>query len=416
VFILKRLLHDLAVALAGFFMKMLPDKIPVTFVGAEAARELCESIAHICSDKVLIVTDATLVEIGLIDRITDSLDAVGLRWSVYSGVEPDPTFAQVEAGFALLEREGCKAILAVVVGGSSMDASKLIAAMATNPEPLRKLEGMMKIKLAPMPLSAIPTTAGTGSKVTLVAVISDPETHAKKFFTDPKLMPLMTTLDPSLMTGLPAPITAATGMDALTHAVESFLSRMSTETTEIYAKISVLLVFDHLHTAYTGGNNLEARKAMALASYLRRARIHPHEHRIRSCHRPYLRRLLANASRPRQRHCAAACVGVFKGIGGEPTGTAGRGDRMRGYLRSGKGGAVHRCRERLDGQDRHPAQARRAGRDGYQTHCQTGARRGPSQLSSAAIYEPGAVRESSETDDPVIRSYPAAERRHQSVR
>jgi alcohol dehydrogenase len=260
-------LHDLAVALAGFFMKMLPDKIPVTFVGAEAARELCESIAHICSDKVLIVTDATLVEIGLIDRITDSLDAVGLRWSVYSGVEPDPTFAQVEAGFALLEREGCKAILAVVVGGSSMDASKLIAAMATNPEPLRKLEGMMKIKLAPMPLFAIPTTAGTGSKVTLVAVISDPETHAKKFFTDPKLMPLMTTLDPRLMTGLPAPITAATGMDALTHAVESFLSRMSTETTEIYAKISVLLVFDHLHTAYTDGNNLEARKAMALASY-----------------------------------------------------------------------------------------------------------------------------------------------------
>jgi alcohol dehydrogenase class IV len=263
---MKRLLHDLAVALAGFFMKLLPDKIPVTFVGPQAARELCESIAHTCSEKVLVVTDATLVEIGLIDRITDSLDAVGLRWSVYSGVEPDPTFAQVEAGAAQLEREGCKVILAVG-GGSSMDASKVIAAMATNPGPLSKLEGMMKIKRAPMPLFAIPTTAGTGSEVTLVAVISDSETHTKKFFTDPKLIPLMTALDPSLMTGLPAPITAATGMDALTHAVESFLSRMSTETTEMYAKISVRLVFDHLHTACSDGNNLEARKAMALASY-----------------------------------------------------------------------------------------------------------------------------------------------------
>ena len=266
MFILKRLLHDLAVALAGFFMKLLPDKIPVTFVGTEAARELCESIAHICREKVLIVTDATLVEIGLIDRITDSLDAAGLPWSVYSGVESDPTSAQAEAGFAQLEREGCKVVLAVG-GGSSMDASKVIAAMATNPGPLHKLEGAMKIKRAPLPLFAIPTTAGTGSEVTLVAVISDPETHAKKFFTDPKLMPLMTALDASLMTGLPAPITAATGMDALTHAVESFFSRMSTETTEMYAKISVRLVFDHLHIACSEGNNLEARKAMALASY-----------------------------------------------------------------------------------------------------------------------------------------------------
>ena len=266
MFILNKFLHDLAVALAGFFMKLLPDKIPVTFVGAGAARELCESIAHTHSGKVLVVTDATLVEIGLVDRITDSLDAVGLPWSVYSGVEPDPTFAQVEAGFAQLEREDCEAVLAVG-GGSSMDASKVIAAMATNPGPLHKLEGMMKIKRAPMPLFAIPTTAGTGSEVTLVAVISVPETHAKKFFTDPKLMPLMTALDASLMTGLPAPITAATGMDALTHAVESFLSRMSTETTEMYARISVRLVFDHPHTACSNGNNLEARKAMALASY-----------------------------------------------------------------------------------------------------------------------------------------------------
>jgi alcohol dehydrogenase class IV len=96
---MKRLLHDLAIALAGVFSKLMPDKIPVTIIGPEASRELCESIAHICSEKVLVVTDTTLVEIGLIDRMTDSLAAVGLGWSVYSGVEPDPTFAQVEAAF-----------------------------------------------------------------------------------------------------------------------------------------------------------------------------------------------------------------------------------------------------------------------------------------------------------------------------
>lgn len=266
VIALKRLLHNLAIAVAGILAKLLPDKVPVTFVGVDASRELCESIAHSGSGKVLIVTDAVLVEIGLVARITDCLDTLGLPWSVYSGVEPDPTFIHVEAGLAQLERDQCEVVLALG-GGSSMDAAKIIAAAATNPGPPEKLEGVMKVKRAPMPLFAIPTTAGTGSEVTLAAVVSDPDTHEKKFFTDPKLIPLMTALDPSLMTGLPTPITAATGMDALTHAVESFVSKLSNETTETYAVISVRLIFKHLHTACSDGNNLEARKAMALASY-----------------------------------------------------------------------------------------------------------------------------------------------------
>ena len=266
MFGLKKFLHNIAIAVAGVLAKLLPDKIPVTFVGPGASTELCESIAHLSSDKVLIVTDAVLVEIGLVGRITEALDAVGLPWSIYAGVEPDPTTVQVEAGLAQLVSEQCKVVLAVG-GGSSMDAAKVIAAAATNPGPPEKLEGIMKVKHTPMPLFAIPTTAGTGSEVTLAAVVSDPKTHAKKFFTDPKLIPLMTALDPTLMTGLPVPITAATGMDALTHAVESYLSKMSNETTEMYAKISVRLIFQHLQTACTDGNNLEARKAMALASY-----------------------------------------------------------------------------------------------------------------------------------------------------
>jgi alcohol dehydrogenase len=214
----------------------------------------------------LIVTDAMLVELGLVARITESLRAAGLDWSIYSGVEPDPTITQIEAGLAQLQSEKCTSVLAVG-GGSPMDAAKLIAANATNPGPLSKLEGILKVKHAPLPLFAIPTTAGTGSEVTIAAVASDPVTHAKKFFMDGKLLPVMAALDPSMMTGLPAHITAATGMDALTHAVESFLSRTANPTTEAYAKISVRLVFDHLPTACSNGADLAARKAMTLASY-----------------------------------------------------------------------------------------------------------------------------------------------------
>jgi alcohol dehydrogenase class IV len=263
---IKKWIHQLLVPVGGAISKLLPDKIPLTFVGADASKDLCESIAHTHAKRVLVVTDAGLVEVGIVERITDALAAAGLEFSVYSGVEPDPTFTQVQAGVEQYDRDGCDTVLAVG-GGSSMDAAKVIAAMATNRVPLEKLEGPMKVRKLPAPFFAIPTTAGTGSEVTLAAVLSDPDTHAKKFFIDPKLLPLMTALDPSLMTGLPPHITAATGMDALTHAVESFLSRTSNEKTEVYARTSIRLVFDHLHSAYSEGHVIESRKAMALASY-----------------------------------------------------------------------------------------------------------------------------------------------------
>ena len=266
MFVLKRFLHDVVIAITAFVSRFLPDRVPVTFVGVGASRELCESIAHTHARKVLIVTDAVLVEMGLIDPVTESLRAAGMEWSIYSGVEPDPTFAHVEQGLALLKLEGCDAIL-TVGGGSPMDAAKLIAALATNRVAISKLEGLLKVRRTPMPLYAIPTTAGTGSEATLAAVVSDPETHTKKFFIDPKLLPLMAALDPSLMLKLPPAITAATGMDALTHAVEAFVSRTANETTDRYATIAVRLIFDHLGTAFSEGGNLEARKAMALASY-----------------------------------------------------------------------------------------------------------------------------------------------------
>lgn len=263
---MKRLVHAAAIFVSRFVAKLLPDRVPVTFVGAGSVRELSDALGQQGVSNALIVTDAVLNEIGVVSQVSDALSAAGVDVVVYDEVLPDPTFAQIENGHARYEASGCDAVVAVG-GGSPMDAAKMIAAMATNGGDLAKLEGKMRVRKPPAPLFAVPTTAGTGSEVTIAAVVSDTESHQKKFFLDPKLLPSMTALDPTLMTGIPGPITAATGMDALTHAIESYLSKASTAQTESYATIAVRLVFENLPTAFKDGADLEARKGMALASY-----------------------------------------------------------------------------------------------------------------------------------------------------
>lgn len=262
----RKVAHDVAIAVTGVVSKLIPDRVPMTLLGVGSSNDLCSAIAQSGTKKLLIVTDAMLVKLGIVGQVTAALDAAGVGWSVYDGVEPDPTSDQVTAGLAILRRDRCEAVLAVG-GGSPMDAAKVIAAAATNDKPMHKLEGLMKVRRAPLPLYAIPTTAGTGSEATIAAVVSDPVSHAKKFFVDPKLLPQMTALDPALMTGLPPAITAATGMDALTHAVESYIAKTSNEQTERWATAAIKLIFANLPTAYADGKSLEARRAMALASY-----------------------------------------------------------------------------------------------------------------------------------------------------
>lgn len=264
--LLKKLIHDIVIALTRVFSPLMPDRSPVTLVGPGSAKELCRSIAQSGVTKCLVVTDQGLVDLGLIGRITANLDEAGVASTVYSGVQPDPTFTHVEEGLAKLREAGAQAVIAVG-GGSPMDAAKIIATMATNNKPLLSLKGWFRVRKAPMPLYAIPTTAGTGSEVTIAAVISDPTTHTKNFFVDPKLVPSMAALDASLMTGLPPHITAATGMDALTHAVESYMAPTSTAQTERYATMAVRLIFENLAKAHKDGNDLPARSAMALASF-----------------------------------------------------------------------------------------------------------------------------------------------------
>jgi alcohol dehydrogenase class IV len=147
-----------------------------------------------------------------------------------------------------------------------MDASKAIAVAVANNKPLRQLAGYFKGLRAPVKIYAVPTTAGTGSEVTVAAVISDPEKHRKLVIVDPRMVPKMAALDPSLMTGLPPHITAATGIDALTHAIEAFVGNWTTPYSDGMALSAVGLIFENLRTCYTDGKNLAAREKMALAS------------------------------------------------------------------------------------------------------------------------------------------------------
>ncbi len=254
--------------------KVLPLPKPTLYSGPGASLQMCQVVAQMQLGTLLIVTDKQLVSIGLIDPLLKLFEDQGVTCVVYEGVEPDPTYEHVEQGWALLKAHECKAVLAVG-GGSSIDTAKVIAALATNAKPIRKLAGYMNVFNAPLPLFVIPTTAGTGSEVTVAAVVSDPKTHQKTPILDPKLVPMMAALDGALMTGMPAAVTAATGMDALTHAIEAYLSVNASDETDRYALLATSMIMSHLEAAYQEGrgedhgedHDVETRQALAQAAY-----------------------------------------------------------------------------------------------------------------------------------------------------
>ncbi len=245
---------------------VIPMPKPTLFTGADSSLELCRAISQLGIKKVMIATDEVLVSIGLLDKITAELTKHNVEYVIFDKILPDPTYDQVYSGLEVLRNNNCEAILALG-GGSPIDASKAIAARATNDKPIEKMAGLFKLRKAPLPFFAIPTTAGTGSEVTIVSVVSDPETHQKTPIIDPKLVPMMAALDGALMLGLPPSVTAATGMDALTHAIESYISVNATAETEGYSIAATKLIMENLETAVRDGKNLEARQNMAMASY-----------------------------------------------------------------------------------------------------------------------------------------------------
>jgi len=263
---LRKTKHSLYLRLMKLVAGLAPGARHHAFVGAGSAGQLCRHIRHTGADKILVVTDKPLRELGVVDQAVAFLLESGCDVAYYDGVLPDPTFEQVAAGVAVAKAHGSEVILAIG-GGSSIDAAKIIAASATSDESPRNWVGFGKVKHQVLKLYAIPTTSGTGSEATMGAVISDAQTHLKSVITGATLLPDTVALDPELIAGLPPHITAATGMDALTHAIEAYIGVWERGSRLEDARIAVKLIFEHLAAAYHDGANLEARAGMSMAAY-----------------------------------------------------------------------------------------------------------------------------------------------------
>jgi alcohol dehydrogenase class IV len=259
------LIHKLMVLALGVVQKFLTIPNQLLFTGQGSSAQLARHLGRVGYRRVLLVTDQVLVDLGMTDEIARLVEEAGAELHVFSGVLPDPTTEIVKQGLDVLREHQCDAVLALG-GGSSIDAAKAIAASATN-GPVESLVGILKIRQPLLPLFAIPTTAGTGSEATFAAVISDSDTHKKGFLADMKLIPLGVALDPSLHTGMPAGVTAATGADALTHAIETYIGRWADQRVRDYSGTATRLIFQYLPRAYKNGDDIEAREAVALASY-----------------------------------------------------------------------------------------------------------------------------------------------------
>ncbi len=250
-------------ALSTFF----PPQKPLVFSGEGSIQKLADLMIASGHKRPLVIADSFLVKNGQLDAFLDYLQANSCAVTIFDGATPNPTRTEVEAGLKLSIENSCDSVFAIG-GGSVIDVAKVVSAASTNNRGLDKLAGILKVKQTPLPFYAAPTTSGSGSEATNGAVISDPNTHKKQFFVDPKYIPIAVGLDPNLLKTLPAHITAAVGMDALTHAIEAYTSRNSFADTSRDAAIAIKLLFDYLPLAYAGGENLKAREMVSQAAFL----------------------------------------------------------------------------------------------------------------------------------------------------
>ena len=233
--------------------------------GLNSARQATgKEVAGGGGKKALVVTDKGIVDAGLLQPIVDSLEEEGLDYEVYDGVKPNPTVQVADEGYKRLQSAGCDTVVAIG-GGSSIDAAKAIGVLASNGGKALDYEGRDRFSKEPALVIAIPTTCGTGSEVTPGAVLSDEKRRIKTVIAGAMVRPKVAILDPSLLATLPPAVTAATGLDALTHAVEAYLSRAGTPLTEALSLSAVELVGDNLRVA-VANNDLEALMNMLMAS------------------------------------------------------------------------------------------------------------------------------------------------------
>lgn len=250
--------------LLNSFSFELPTKIEY---GIGAVGSLADVIKNLNAVKVLLITDKGIVRSGLLDRIIDLLECSKLRWKVFDGVEPNPKDYNVQEGTEVAGRFGPDCLVALG-GGSPIDCAKAIAVVARQGGAVRDYEGPNKIGADVLPLIAIPTTAGTGSEVTFSSVITDSGEKFKFSIKDPAIAPRVAVVDPEMTVSMPPDLTASTGMDALTHAIEGFTAKAAEPIADSAALYAIELITSHLRTAVSDGGNLEARAGMLLGSVL----------------------------------------------------------------------------------------------------------------------------------------------------
>lgn len=251
----------------GIAARLLAAPTPFMLTGPGSSLELARLIADRGARSVLVVTDGVLVKLGVVAPVLDALKEAGLAVTVFSEVEPDPTIGIIMKGIEQLRASGATAVLAIG-GGSPIDAAKAMIACYAGGRRPQDLDGYFKVRGPVLPFFAVPTTAGSGSEVTVASVVSDPEAGRKFAIIDNKLVPAAIALDPNLMVGLPPHVTAATGMDALTHAIESNLSTLASPATRAMSVAAARAIFRDLPRACADGRDIDARQSLAVASCL----------------------------------------------------------------------------------------------------------------------------------------------------
>ncbi len=239
----------------------------VNYMGKGALVDASSEFSALGLKKALIVTDKVLDEIGLVKELTKVLDDKGIGYAIFNGAQPNPTVGNVNAGLKILKDNNCDFVISFG-GGSPHDCAKGIALVASNGGSIKDYEGVDMSKKPQLPLVAVNTTAGTASEMTRFCIITDEERHIKMAIVDKNTTPIISINDPVLMAGMPKSLTAATGMDALTHAVEAYVSTIATPITDACALQAITLIADHLRGAVDNGADEYKRDRMAYAQFL----------------------------------------------------------------------------------------------------------------------------------------------------
>ncbi|HEX9289755.1 MAG TPA: iron-containing alcohol dehydrogenase, partial [Anaeromyxobacteraceae bacterium] len=245
----------------GFF---IPN---VSLMGVGSSKEAGPQAKSLGATKALIVTDKVLNQLGVAAKIKGQLEEAGVKAVIFDGAEPNPTDTNVHDGLKVFQESKCDAIVSLG-GGSAHDCAKGIGMVATNGGNIRNYEGINKTTKPMPPFVAINTTAGTASEMTRFCIITNTTTHVKMAIVDWRCTPNVAINDPVLMVGKPPALTAATGMDALTHAIEAYVSIAATPITDACAIKAIELIAEYLRPAVANGENLDARDKMAYAEFL----------------------------------------------------------------------------------------------------------------------------------------------------